>query len=373
VSNLQGNDGAPRGQGGLSYRASGVDIDAGNEAVRRIKALVGATRRPEQIGDLGGFAGLMGLPRGLQEPVLVACTDGVGTKLLVAIAMDRHDTVGIDLVAMNVNDLLVTGGEALFLLDYVACGRLEPGKIEAIVAGIAEGCKQAGCSLLGGETAELPGMYADGHYDLAAFAVGVVDRARLLGPQRVRAGDVALALASSGLHSNGYSLARRALLDPAHAGLALDAPLPGGVGETVGDALLTPTRIYTRAFAAALRLAGEPVHGAAHITGGGLLENPQRALANDLAIAFDLTGSRAPAIFQAIAAQGVGAEEMLRTFNCGIGLVVYCDPARAGEVQRALEDAGERVRPIGEVVPRGGADAPQVRIHGADDLFHRAR
>ncbi len=355
MSNLQGNDGAPRGQGGLSYRASGVDIDAGNEAVRRIKALVGATRRPEQIGDLGGFAGLMGLPRGLQEPVLVACTDGVGTKLLVAIAMDRHDTVGIDLVAMNVNDLLVTGGEALFLLDYVACGRLEPGKIEAIVAGIAEGCKQAGCSLLGGETAELPGMYADGHYDLAAFAVGVVDRARLLGPQRVRAGDVALALASSGLHSNGYSLARRALLDPAHAGLALDAPLPGGVGETVGDALLTPTRIYTRAFAAALR------------------ENPQRALADDLAIAFDLTGSRAPAIFQAIAAQGVGAEEMLRTFNCGIGLVVYCDPTRAGEVQRALEDAGERVRPIGVVVPRGGADAPQVRIHGADDLFHRAR
>ena len=369
MSNLQGTDDDPRApEGGLSYRASGVDIDAGNEAVRRIKALCAATRRPEQIGDIGGFAGLFGLPRGLAEPLLVACTDGVGTKLLVAIAMDRHDTVGIDLVAMNVNDLAVTGGEALFVLDYIACGRLEPGKIEALVAGVAEGCKRAGCALLGGETAELPGMYADGHYDLAATAVGVVDRARLLGPSRVRAGDVALAIASSGLHSNGYSLARRALLDPAHAGLALDAPLPGGGGERVGDALLTPTRIYTRALAAALRLADEPVHGAAHITGGGLLENPQRALADHLAVALDLGAVRPPAIFRAIAAQGVAPLEMLRTFNCGVGMLVYVDRARAAEVQRALEDAGERVFEIGEVVPRA-ADAPQVVLRGEAGLF----
>ncbi|MEZ4450035.1 MAG: phosphoribosylformylglycinamidine cyclo-ligase [Nannocystaceae bacterium] len=204
MSKLQGDD--PRTTSpALSYRQAGVDIDAGNEAVRRIRSLVATTRRPEQIGDLGGFAGLFGMPGGLRDPVMVACTDGVGTKLLVAIAMDRHESVGIDLVAMNVNDLIVCGAEALFVLDYIACGRLQPGHIESIVAGICEGCRQAHCALLGGETAELPGMYAEGHYDLAAFAVGVVDRAKLLGPTRVRAGDVALALASTGLHSNGYS------------------------------------------------------------------------------------------------------------------------------------------------------------------------
>ena len=196
----------------LTYAQAGVDIDAGNEAVRRIKNLVAGTRRPEQIGDIGGFAGLMGLPTGLVDPVLVACTDGVGTKLLVAIALDRHDTVGIDLVAMNVNDLLVAGAAPLFLLDYIACGKLKPDFVEAIVRGVVEGCRQAGCALIGGETAEMPGLYDNGHYDLAAFAVGVVERAKVLGPDRVRAGDVALGLRSSGLHSNGYSLARKALL-----------------------------------------------------------------------------------------------------------------------------------------------------------------
>jgi phosphoribosylformylglycinamidine cyclo-ligase len=365
VSKLQGND-PRRGGAPLSYRSAGVDIDAGNEAVRRIRDLVASARRPEQIGDLGGFAGLFGLPRGLADPVLIACADGVGTKLLVAIAMDRHDTIGIDLVAMNVNDLIVTGGEALFLLDYIASGRLDPAKVEAIVAGIVAGCKLAGCALLGGETAELPGMYADGHYDLAAFAVGVIDRARLLGPQRVRAGDRALGLASSGLHSNGYSLARRALLDPEHAGLDLGDPLPHGE-RSVGEALLEPTRIYTRALAAALACR-DGLHGAAHITGGGLLENPQRALADDLAVNLDLRDLTPPPVFRAIAEQGVATDEMLRTFNCGVGMILYVDPTREAELRRALEDVGERVIDLGEVAPRPSG-AAQVAIYGADHLF----
>ncbi|MCB9566387.1 MAG: phosphoribosylformylglycinamidine cyclo-ligase [Myxococcales bacterium] len=352
----------------LSYRDAGVDIDAGNQAVQRIRSLVASTRQPEQIGDLGGFAGLFGLPAGLSDPVMVACTDGVGTKLLVAIALDRHDTVGIDLVAMNVNDLIVTGARPLFVLDYIACARVEPAKIEAIVAGIADGCRQARCALLGGETAELPGMYAEGHYDLAASAVGIVDRPLLLGPSKVRAGDVALGLASSGLHSNGFSLARRALLDPAHGGMALGDPLPGGLGESVGEALLTPTRIYVDALARARDLEGAPLHGAAHITGGGLLENPQRALDDALALRIDLDALRPPPIFRAIAAQGVSRAEMLRTFNCGVGMILYVAPTRAAEVQAAREELGEQVIRLGEVVPRG-ADEEAIQLVGGADLF----
>jgi phosphoribosylformylglycinamidine cyclo-ligase len=359
------DDGAPpapagaRGGAGLRYRDAGVDIDAGNEAVERIKKLVARTRRPEQIGDLGGFAGMIGLPTGMREPVLVSCTDGVGTKLLVAIALDRHDTVGIDLVAMSVNDLLVTGAAPLFLLDYIACARLEPAKIEAIVGGIVEGCRQSGCALLGGETAELPGLYAEHHYDLAAFAVGVVERSATLGPARVREGDVALALPSSGLHSNGYSLARKALLDPEHAGLALSDPLPGGTHDSVGAALLEPTRIYAEAFAVLRGLPDAPLHGAAHITGGGLVENPQRAFADTLALELDLGELRVPAIIRAIAAQGVSEAELVRTFNCGIGMVLYVERGAAGAVQRALAAAGEPCLVVGEVVPRR-PDLPQV-------------
>ena len=350
----------------LTYASAGVDIEAGNEAVRRIKALVETTRRPEQIDGLGGFAGLMGLPSGLQEPILVSCTDGVGTKLLVAIALDRHATVGIDLVAMNVNDLLCTGGQPLFVLDYVATGRLEPGKIEQIVAGVVAGCRQSGCALLGGETAELPGMYADGHYDLAATAVGVVERARIWGPQRSRAGDVLVALPSSGLHSNGYSLARKALLDPAHAGLDLADPLPGAGPEdpaTVGDALLEPTRIYEPAFAALRQLAGDPIHAAAHITGGGLIENPPRALTDDLAMEIDLDAIELPAIFRAIQAQGVARDELLKTFNCGIGMLLLVDPERVDEVLATCDAAGQPGVRVGHVFPRTG-DEPQVRVLG---------
>lgn len=350
----------------LTYKNSGVDISAGNEAVRRIRRLVAGTRRPEQIGDIGGFAGLIGLPAGLSDPVLVACTDGVGTKLLVAIALDRHDTVGIDLVAMNVNDLLVTGASALFLLDYIACDRLVPERIEAIVAGIVEGCRQAGCALLGGETAELPGLYDAGHYDLAAFAVGAVERGRLLGPGRVTAGDVVLGLPSTGLHSNGYSLARKALLDPAHAGLSLADPLPGDPARrSVGEALLAPTRIYEHAFAPLRTLPGAPLHGAAHITGGGLLENPPRALGESLAVELDLGPVELPPVIAAIAAQGVPVRELLRTFNCGVGMLLYVDPDHLDAVRAALAGVGEEAIVLGRVVERGAADAPRVRVFGA--------
>jgi phosphoribosylformylglycinamidine cyclo-ligase len=345
--------------GGLSYRAAGVDIEAGNEAVRRIKALVARTRRPEQVSDIGGFAGMMGLPKGLREPLLVSCTDGVGTKLLVALAMGRHDTVGIDLVAMNVNDLLVTGAEPLFLLDYIACAALEPDTIETLVGGIVEGCRQSGCSLLGGETAELPGMYAPGHYDLAAFAVGVVERDAVLGPARVREGDAVLALPSSGLHSNGYSLARKALLDPAHGGMSLQDPLPGGRGQTVGEALLVPTRIYAQAFATLRALPGAPVHAAAHITGGGLVENPPRVLPPGLAIELDLSGVPRPAVLDAIAAQGVSVDEMRLVVNCGVGMLLVVEADAVGTVQTALAAQDEASFPVGRVVRRG-ADAPAV-------------
>ena len=354
-----GQDDSARGGAGLSYRDAGVDIDAGNEAVERIKRLVATTRRPEQIGDLGGFAGMMGLPAGMKEPVLVSCTDGVGTKLLVAIALDRHDTVGIDLVAMNVNDLLVTGAQPLFLLDYIACAKLEPAKIEAIVSGIVEGCRQSGCALLGGETAELPGLYAEHHYDLAAFAVGVVDRGLALSPARVKAGDVALALPSSGLHSNGYSLARKALLDASHGNLKLSDALPGDSGRTVGEALIEPTRIYARAFTVLRSLAGAPLHGAAHITGGGLVDNPPRAFEDSLALRLDLAGIRVPPILRAIAAQGVPEAELVRTFNCGIGMLLYVDSDRVAQVQQALADVDEPSIVVGEVVPRV-SDEPQV-------------
>jgi len=363
---------APAHAGTLTYASAGVDIDAGNEAVRRIKAMVAGTRRPEQIGDIGGFAGLIGLPTGVLDPVLVACTDGVGTKLLVAIAMDKHDTVGIDLVAMNVNDLLVAGAQPLFLLDYIACSAVTPDFIESLVRGIVEGCRQSGCSLLGGETAELPGLYAPGHYDLAAFSVGVVARDRVLGPGRVRAGDLALGLRSTGLHSNGYSLARKALLDPAHAGLGLRDPLPGDpTGQSVGELLLTPTRIYEYAFAPLRRLVEAPLHGAAHITGGGLLENPGRALSDVLAVDLDLAQVPCPPVLAAIAAQGVAPRELLRTFNCGVGMILYVDPDHESLVLSTLRRVGEEPIPLGRVVAREPG-APKVRVRGGAWLGHVA-
>ena len=345
---------------GLSYSDAGVDIDAGNEAVKRIARLVGRTRRPEQVGELGGFAGMFAVPSGMKDPVLVSCTDGVGTKLLVAIAMDEHDTVGIDLVAMNVNDLVVTGAQPLFVLDYIACAKVVPETIEAIVSGIVEGCVQSSAALLGGETAELPGMYAPGHYDLAAFAVGVVERHQTLGPARVRAGDVVLALPSSGLHSNGYSLARKALLSPDYAGLSLTDPLPTDPGTTVGAALLQPTTIYVQHLAAA-RAAGGGLHAAAHITGGGLVENPGRALPPHLAMELDLGDVVLPPVLAAVAQQGIEAAELRRTFNCGVGMLLIVDPDSAPAIAAGIAaHDGMHAVAIGTVLARRGD--PQVRL-----------
>ncbi|MEM6995487.1 MAG: phosphoribosylformylglycinamidine cyclo-ligase [Myxococcota bacterium] len=354
---MASDDAPPRA--GLSYRDAGVDIDAGNEAVQRIARLVSRTRRPEQLGALGGFAGMFSMPSGLTDPVLVSCADGVGTKLLVAIAMEKHDTVGIDLVAMNVNDLIVTGADPMFVLDYIACAAVVPATIEALVAGVVEGCVQSSAALLGGETAELPGMYAEGHYDLAAFAVGVVERAKTLGPDRVRAGDVVLGLPSSGLHSNGYSLARKALLSEAHAGLALGDPLPSDPNVSVGQALLTPTKIYVPHLEAA-RSAGDGLHAAAHITGGGLVENPPRALPDTLAMDLDLGAVTLPPVLAAVAAAGVDTAEMRRTFNCGVGMLLVVDPDAVAAVTEAVAAVGEPPVALGRVVPRSGD--PQVHL-----------
>ncbi len=352
----------PSARANLSYAASGVDIDAGNQAVARMRRHVASTRRPEQLDAIGGFAGMFRVPAGFREPVLVSCADGVGSKLLVAIAMDRHSTVGIDLVAMNVNDLLVTGAEPLFLLDYIATHKVVPEQIEAIVEGICEGCRQSGASLLGGETAELPDLYTPGHYDLAATAVGVVEADAVWSPTRSRAGDVVLALPSSGLHSNGYSLARKALLSSEHAGLRLEDPLPGGKGETVGEALLVPTRIYAAAFSVLRKFGTGAVHGAAHITGGGLIENPPRCITQDLAFELDLRDVPMPAIARAIAAQGVGVHEMRRTFNCGIGMLVLVAQDAVTDVRSALEAAGEATQVVGQLVARASDDQAQVRF-----------
>jgi phosphoribosylformylglycinamidine cyclo-ligase len=341
---------------GTTYRDAGVDIDAGDELVERIKPHVKRTLRPEVLTDLGGFAGLCALPKGYRDPVLVACTDGVGTKLKVAFATGRHDTVGIDLVAMNVNDLVVCGAEPLFFLDYFATGKLAVGVAEQVIAGIADGCRQAGCALLGGETAEMPGLYQAGEYDLAGFCVGVVDRSVYIDGKAIAAGDVLLGLASSGFHSNGYSLVRKVFVDV--AGLPLDARLEGVEGS-LGEALLRPTRIYVRALRR-LTAAGL-LHGAAHITGGGLVDNPPRMLPAGarLRLQIDARSWQWPALFTHLARLGgVAEEEMRRTFNLGIGMVVAVPAARADEAQALLVAEGETVHRIGRVVASERPDEP---------------
>ncbi|MCA9623521.1 MAG: phosphoribosylformylglycinamidine cyclo-ligase [Myxococcales bacterium] len=332
----------------ITYRDAGVDIDAGESLVDRIRPLAAATRTPHVVSDVGGFAGLCRIPAGLSEPLLVSGTDGVGTKLKVAFLTGVHDTVGIDLVAMCVNDVLCVGAQPLYFLDYFATGRLEVSVGEAVVRGIAEGCKQAGCALLGGETAELPGMYADGEYDLAGFAVGVVDRAAIIEARQVKVGDKLVALASSGLHSNGYSLARKVLLEV--MGLGIDDELPG-VGRKVGEALLTPTRIYARAVAAMLEVGG--VHGLAHITGGGIVDNLPRCLPDEVAARVELGSWTIPPLFQAIAEGGpVEPAEMRRTFNLGVGMVAVVEASRAEAILEAARAAGEEAWLLGEIVPR---------------------
>jgi phosphoribosylformylglycinamidine cyclo-ligase len=330
----------------LTYRAAGVDIQAGDLAVRRIAPLAASTRRPEVLGGLGAFAAFCRVPAGYREPVLVSSTDGVGTKLKIAIMADRHDTVGVDLVAMGVNDLLVHGAEPLFFLDYLAVHRVDPDRIETLVAGIAEGCRQAGCALVGGETSEMGALYAPGDYDLAGFAVGVVEQSLIITGEDVAIGDRVLGLASSGLHSNGYTLAREAIFG--RMGLKLNDPVPG-VGRPVVDELLEPTRIYVRPVLGLLREVA--VKAMAHITGGGITENLPRVLPGGRRARLTPSAWPVPPIFAAIQrAASVDDAEMRRTFNMGLGflLVVAADDVAAA-TQR-LETAGERVFTVGEIV-----------------------
>jgi phosphoribosylformylglycinamidine cyclo-ligase len=354
---------------GLTYREAGVDIDAGDALVERIKGHVKRTMRPEVLGGLGGFAGLCALPAGYREPLLVSCTDGVGTKLKLAFLTGKHDTVGIDLVAMNVNDLVCGGGEPLLFLDYFAAGKLDVGVAEQVISGIADGCREAGCALVGGETAELPGFYAPGEYDLAGFCVGVVEKSTRVDGRAIEPGDRLLGLASSGFHSNGYSLVRRVLLE--HMGLPLDRPpagLDGGGDRSLAELLLAPTRIYVRSLRA-LYGAGL-LRGAAHITGGGLIDNPTRMLPADanLKLCIDLSRWPVPPIMRLLARGGNVAEaEMLRTFNVGVGMLACVPRARVAEARRRLEDAGERVFEVGEVAPSDVVDAP-VELTGRLDL-----
>jgi phosphoribosylformylglycinamidine cyclo-ligase len=345
---------------GLTYRDAGVDIDAGEALVEAIKPLAKSTARPGAAAGLGGFGALFDLKAaGFADPILVATTDGVGTKLKVAIESGRHDTVGIDLVAMCVNDLVVQGAEPLLFLDYYATGRLDVAAGTSIVAGIAEGCRQAGCALVGGETAEMPGMYADGDYDLAGFAVGAAERGRLLPAADVRPGDVVLGLASSGVHSNGYSLVRRIV---AQGGLDWAAPAPFDPARSLGEALLAPTRIYVKSCMAAVR-AGT-LKALAHITGGGLVENVPRVLPADVVAEIDAAGWPLPPVFAWLAREGgVAAHEMARTFNCGIGMVAVAAPEHAAEAARILSLHGETVHTIGRLRARVGDEA-QSQVGG---------
>jgi phosphoribosylformylglycinamidine cyclo-ligase len=342
----------------MTYRSAGVDIDAGDALVERIKPLARATARAGVLGGIGGFGALFD-PRaaGFADPILVATTDGVGTKLKLAIETGRHGTVGIDLVAMCVNDLVVQGAEPLLFLDYFATGNLRVEQAEAVIAGIAEGCRLAGSALVGGETAEMPGMYAAEDFDLAGFAVGAAERGTLL-PQGVAPGDAVLGLASSGVHSNGFSLVRRVV---AASGLAWDAPAPFAAGKTLGEALLTPTRIYVRSLLA-LHRAGL-LKAAAHITGGGLPGNVPRVLPDDTLAALDAARWTLPPVFAWLArAGGVAADEMLRVFNCGIGMALVVSDAAAARA--LLEAEGETVFDIGRIEPGQGAAA--VRIETPD-------
>ncbi len=338
----------------MSYRDAGVDIDAGDALVERIKPFAKRTMRPEVLAGIGGFGGLVEIGKRFREPVLVAGTDGVGTKLKLAFELARHDTVGIDLVAMSVNDILVQGAEPLFFLDYFACGKLDVEVATAVIKGIATGCEQAGCALIGGETAEMPGMYPAGEYDLAGFAVGVVEKSRIIDGSSIRAGDVVLGLASSGPHSNGYSLVRRIV---AAAQVPLDAPFGSA---TLADALMAPTRIYVKPLLALMQAV--PVKGMAHITGGGLVENVPRVLPEGLQARLERAAWPRPAVFDWLQAKGgIADAEMHRVFNCGIGMIVIVAAEHAQEARDILTQQGERVHDIGRVMPRA-ADAPATVV-----------
>lgn len=345
------------GTGGR-YAQAGVDIDAGADLVRHIGPMAKATRRPGWMGPLGGFGGLFDLGAcGFSDPVLVATTDGVGTKVLLAAEAGAHRAVGIDLVAMCVNDLVVQGAQPLFFLDYFATGRLVPQDAGEVIAGISEGCRQAGCALIGGETAEMPGLYGRGEYDLAGFAVGAVERNAIL-PRRdaIAEGDIVLGLASSGVHANGFSLVRMVLREQ---GLALPDPCPWNPALRLADILLAPTRIYVQGCLAAIAAGG--VKALAHITGGGLIDNPPRVLGEQQVMCLDLRRWTLPPLFAWLAEAGrLDALELSRTFNCGIGMVLVVEPARADAVVEALVDTGETVHRIGTIAQAPGQ--PRVEL-----------
>jgi phosphoribosylformylglycinamidine cyclo-ligase len=339
----------------LTYRQAGVDIDAGDALVERIKPAALRTMRPEVMAGIGGFGALFEVSKKYRDPVLVSGTDGVGTKLKLAFKWNRHDTVGQDLVAMSVNDILVQGAEPMFFLDYFACGRLDVNTAATVIEGIAGACELAGCALIGGETAEMPDMYPDGEYDLAGFAVGVVEKSAIIDGKAIRPGDVVLGLASSGAHSNGYSLIRK-ILERAQPDPALDV---GGV--PLADALMAPTRIYVKPLLALMQAM--PVKGIAHITGGGLTENVPRILADHVAAIIEQKNWPLPPLFQWLQAAGRVADgEMHRVFNCGIGMIVIVAEADAGAAMQLLAAAGEQVHHIGRIEARGAGQAQTIFV-----------
>ena len=340
----------------LSYRDAGVDIDAGDSLVEKIKPYAKRTMRPEVLGDLGGFGALVEISQKYRQPVLVSGTDGVGTKLKLAFDWNKHDTIGIDLVAMSVNDILVQGAEPLFFLDYFACGKLDVERAASVIKGIAAGCEQSGCALIGGETAEMPGMYPDGEYDLAGFAVGVVEKDQIITGRDIVAGDVILGLASNGIHSNGYSLVRK-IID--HAQPNLDAELTPS--QTLREAILSPTRLYVKPILAAL--IQFTIKGMAHITGGGITENVPRILPDNTVANINTDSWSLPKLFQWLQQAGqVQMQEMYRTFNCGIGMVIIVDAKEATTIQQFLQQQGETVYQIGTVQARQGNEH-QTRIN----------
>lgn len=349
---------------GLTYGEAGVDIDAGNRMVDLIKPLVRATARPGADAEIGGFGGLFDLARtGFKDPVLVAATDGVGTKVKIAIDTGRHETIGIDLVAMSVNDLVVQGAEPLFFLDYFACSKLDPDVGAKVVAGIAEGCRLSGCALIGGETAEMPGLYQSGDYDLAGFAVGAAERGAILPRGDIVAGDAVIGLASSGIHSNGFSLARKVV---ERSGLGWDAPAPFDPSRSLGEAMIVPTRLYVKSCLAAIRKTGA-VKALAHITGGGFPDNIPRALPKSLGVHLDLSKVNVLPVFKWMAQTGdIAEQEMLRTFNCGIGMIAIVAPGDVKAVMATLTEHGESVVQLGEVVPAQGDE--RVTYNGTLDL-----
>jgi phosphoribosylformylglycinamidine cyclo-ligase len=335
----------------MDYQEAGVDVEAGRSFVERIRSLVNSTTRPEVLGGLGGFSGCFQLPAGYYEPVLVSGTDGVGTKLKLAQALDRHETVGVDLVAMCVNDVLTSGAEPLFFLDYLATGKLNPEQLTQVIAGITQGCRQAGCALLGGETAEMPGFYQSGEYDLAGFCVGIVEKSQLLDGSQVQIGDIAVGLASQGVHSNGFSLVRKIVQDCGFSWSDRPALLEG---KTLGEVLLTPTQIYVQPILTALK-NGLPIHGMAHITGGGLPENLPRCLGKEQSIKIAPNSWQPLSIFDWLATTGnVSLSAMFQTFNMGIGFVVLVPPYQLTETLQFFANQNISAWAIGEVIPGTG-------------------